>query len=125
MEGREPLRVVGLSELFADLNAVDRDIAVSLRQAEKDAGDVVARDAADRLRALQPASSRSADAMVTRVRPAGLVTVEQPLRKTTGKRPDWGVVQMTHAFLPALEEKGEEAKDRIASEVERVAHIRF
>lgn len=125
MNGREPLRVVGLSELFSDLNAVDRDIAVQLRIAEKDAGDVVARDAADRLKALQPASPRSAAGIVTRVRPAGLVTVEQKYRKTTGKRPDWGVTQMTHAFLPALEEKGEEAKERIATEVERVAHTHF
>ncbi len=122
---REPLRVIGLAELFTDLNAVDRDIAIRLRHAEKEAGDVVARDAADRLKGLLPASPRSAAGIVTRVRPAGVVTVEQKLRRTTGKRPDWGVTQMAYAFLPALDEKGAEARDRIAAAVEEVAHTHF
>ena len=123
MAGREPLRVVGLSELFADLNAVDRELAIRLRTAEREAGDVVARDAADKLNSLRPASPRSAAGVVTRVRSAGLVTVEQKYRKTTGKRPDWGVTQMTHAFLPALEEKGEEARERIAAAVEETINF--
>jgi hypothetical protein len=123
MNGREPLRVVGLTELFADLNAVDRELAIRLRTAEREAGDVVAKDAADRLKGLKPASPRSAAGVKTQVRSAGLVTVEQKLRKTTGKRPDWGVIQMMHAFLPALEEKGEEAKARIAEAVERAVNF--
>jgi len=65
MNGREPLRVVGLTELFADLNAVDRELAIRLRTAEREAGDVVAKDAADRLKGLKPASPRSAAGVKT------------------------------------------------------------
>lgn len=36
------------------------------------------------------------------------VYVTQRARKVTGKRPDFGALQMTHAFIPALEAHREE-----------------
>lgn len=99
----KPVRVLGLSELISALNAVDRDLAKELRAKLKEAADVVAKDASARLSELSPSPSRSAASIRPRVRSAGLVTVEQTRRKTTGKRPDWGAIQMRDAFLPAAD----------------------
>lgn len=120
--GRKPYNVTGLSELIKDLEAVDRDLPKVLKAKLQEAAEPVAHDAADKLRALQPASTRSADGIIVRVRNAGLVTVEQKERKTTGRRPDWGATQMTHALLPAAEEKGAEAVRSVEDAIDEVAH---
>lgn len=54
-------------------------------------------------------SNVSAAGFQERVRAGGLVRVEQSLRKTTGKRPDWGALMVTKAMLPAREAKLEGA----------------
>jgi hypothetical protein len=118
----QPLRVLGLSELVAALNAVDRDLAKDLRRELRDAGEVVARGVREKLMELFPSPVRSAAGVVVRVRPAsGTVTVEQKYRKTTGKRPDWGVTQMKDAFLPAAEEEGDLAKQHIEAAIDNTA----
>lgn len=118
---RAPYEVVGLSETLAALTAVDRDLARNLRSELKEAGEIVARDVRDKLQGLSPSSPRSAAGVVTKVRSAGLVTVEQRLGKTTGRRGDWGVTQMRHAFLPAAEEKEELAALHIEAAVDNTA----
>jgi hypothetical protein len=70
---------------------------------------------------LSPPSPRSAAGVITRVRSAGLVTVEQKLRKTTGKRGDWGVTQMKYAFLPAADEKQELASAHVEAAIDNTA----
>lgn len=121
MADGQPLRVLGLSELIAALNAVDRDLAKDLRAGLKEAGEVVARGVREKLMELFPAPARSAAGVVVRVRSAGLVTVEQKYRKTTGKRPDWGVTQMKDAFLPAADERQELAAQHIEAVVDNTA----
>jgi hypothetical protein len=54
-------------------------------------------------------STASAAGFQERVRAGGLVRVEQALRKTTGKRPDFGALMVTHAMLPARDAKLEGA----------------
>jgi len=119
--GSQPFRVIGLSELITALNAVDRDLSRDLKHELKEAGEIVARDAREKLGELSPPSPRSAANIITRVRSAGLVTVEQRLRKTTGKRGDWGVTQMVRAFLPAAEEKQELAVAHIEAAIDNTA----
>ncbi len=46
-------------------------------------------------------ATRSASGFKVRVRQRG-VEVEQSLRKTTGRHPEWGSVQMRRGLLPAL-----------------------
>jgi hypothetical protein len=99
----KPVRVLGLAELIQALDAVDRDLRLAFLASLKEAANVVAEDASARLAELSPAPSRSAAGIVPRARTAGLITVEQKLRRTTGKRPDWGVTQMRYAFLPAAD----------------------
>lgn len=117
----QPIRVLGLSELLSALNAVDRDLAKNLRSELKEAGEVVARDAREKLSSLFPSPVRSAAGIVVRVRSAGLVTVEQKYRKTTGKRPDWGVTQMKDAFLPAADAKQDIAAQHIEAAIDNTA----
>jgi hypothetical protein len=47
-----------------------------------------------------------------RVRQRG-VAVEQSRRRTTGLRPDFGVLQMQRALLPALDTKQSEVVDKV------------
>lgn len=112
------MRVLGLSELIRSLDAIDRDLPDALRAELKEAADVVAGDVAARL---QPLSPHSASGVVARVRAAGLVTVEQKFRKTTGRRPDWGVTQMRYAFLPAAEQDQEMFNEKVETAIDRVA----
>jgi hypothetical protein len=120
MPGR-PLRVLGLSELIKALNAVDRDLARALRASLKEAADFVAKDAGARLSELSPSPARSAAGVVPRVRNAGLVTVEQKLRRTTGKRPDWGATQMARAFLPAADADADQVAAMVETAIDSVA----
>jgi hypothetical protein len=117
----KPVRILGLAELISALNEVDRDLAVTLRGELKEVAGVVAKDAAERLAALDPTPAKSAAGIIPRVRSAGLVTVEQKYRKTTGKRPDWGVRQMQDAFLPAADANEDKVASEIEAAIDRVA----
>jgi hypothetical protein len=116
-----PFRVLGLAELIQALNAVDRELTVELRARLKEAAALVAEDASSKLSQLQPAPSRSAAGIIPRVRSAGLVTVEQKLGRTTGKRPDWGATQMSRAFLPAADEDAEVVAGMVEKAIDDVA----
>lgn len=50
----------------------------------------------------------------------GGVEVEQRLRKTTGKRGDWGVIQMRKGLIPALYDKEKEIVALLDTAIERV-----
>jgi hypothetical protein len=115
------MRVLGLAELIKALNAVDRDLAKELRAKLKEAAVVVSEEASARLADLSPAPARSAAGIIPRVRSAGLVTVEQGLRRTTGKRPDWGATQMERAFLPAADAEQDVVAEMIETAINDVA----
>jgi hypothetical protein len=114
-------RTVGLTELIQALNAVDRDLSVALLTKLKEAAEFVSKDASARLADLSPAPTRSAAGIIPRVRSAGLVTVEQKLRKTTGKRPDWGATQMERAFLPAADADADVVAAMVTKAIDEVA----
>ena len=115
------MKVLGLSELIRDLNAIDRDLAADLRTRLRAVGELVARDVRQRVGRFSPPSPRTGAGVKVRVRSAGLVTVEQTKRKTTGKRPDWGVTQMKDAFLPAADANEETVVRGVDAAIERVA----
>jgi len=54
------------------------------------------------------------------VRAAGLVQVEEAKRKTTGKHPEFGALQMTKALLPARDAKLEKAASGLELRIGRV-----
>src|SRR4051812_31611934 len=96
------IRYEGLREVAQALREVDRGALVELTKDLGEVGGVVERDARSRFDRIDAASAAGFD---TRVRvnssSLGLVTVGQKLRKTTGRRPDFGALQVTSALLPA------------------------
>lgn len=104
-----PTRIPGLAELFRDLAAIDAELPGEMRAALKEAAGPVADDVRARLGELKPPPGRTISGVRVYVRSAGTVSIEQARRKTTGKRPDWGVTQMKDAFLPAAETGQDEA----------------
>lgn len=115
----ETVRVVGYREL---VRACDRSGAASKKQVRKAlgaAGEVVRADAAERFVGY---SAKSAAGFKVSVRQAG-VSVRQSLRKTTGKRPDYGALQMTKALLPARAEKTDAIEHEFELALDRVADI--
>lgn len=92
------LRVEGYREFMQLMARTDRASRKAVRDEIRKAGEHVRVDAAG---LFSPTDARTAAGYKTRVRQRG-VAVEQSLRKTTGKRPDFGALQMRRALLPAL-----------------------
>lgn len=115
--GRElEVRVIGLRELQRALRAVSADAAKELRRELKELAEPV-REEARRLFA--PLSPRSAAGFRVAVRSRG-VAVEQRLRRTTGRRPDFGSLQMQRALLPALGAKRGEVERGLEEMLDRL-----
>ena len=119
---QETIRIHGLRELQRAAQRAGKEARKEVRAALRDAAEPVRRDATARFAVVD---ARSAAGYRVAVRQRG-VAVEQRLRKTTGKRPDYGSLQMTRALLPALqanaeliEREAEKAVDRIADHFER------
>jgi len=93
----EVLKVTGYRELLRACQRADRGTRNEVRRAFRQVGEIVRADAAEDFASY---SAKSAAGFKVRVRQRG-VAVEQSLRKTTGKHPEWGALQMTKALLPA------------------------
>jgi hypothetical protein len=92
------LVVKGYREFMRACNQGDKETKKYVRGVLREAGDIVRVDATRRF---APVDSPSAAGYRTRVRQRG-VAVEQSIRKTTGKHPEYGALQMRQALLPAL-----------------------
>lgn len=120
MASPETIRVEGLRSLLRATDKAEKQTKKLVRDELRRAAEPV-RDEARRL--LAPVDSRSASRIGISVRKVGLVSVEQRLRRTTGKHPQFGSLQMRKAFVPALGSRSdvvvgrlEEALDRLADE---------
>jgi hypothetical protein len=69
--------------------------------------------------------TRSAAGFRVRVRNAGSVTVEQTLRRVTGKRPDYGALQMKVGLVPAIDEKSGEVERRLEQALDHITSENF
>ena len=111
------VRVRGLRETQRALQKVNKEAAKTVRDALKEATEPVASDARSRL-------SRYAGASVGTIGPRATnrgVFVTQRARKKTGKRGDFGVLQMQEVLVPALEEHEGEIVERVDDALERLA----
>lgn len=113
---QQTVRVSGLRQLNRAFREVDKALAKELRDELRDAAGIVAEDARSRFQSISPSSAAG---FKPRARAAGAF-VEQSKRRTTGKRPDFGALQMTRALLPALEAKEGEVIDRVEQMLDRV-----
>lgn len=111
------VRVKGLREFQRATKQAPKDTRKELREAFRTVGNVVKDEAAQ---LFESVDARSAAGYKTRVRQRG-VAVEQSLRRTTGKRPDFGSLQMREALLPALDAKAEEVEDAMEEALDKVA----
>jgi hypothetical protein len=96
---KETVRIEGLRELIRACDKSEKSVKKALRTKLRSAAEPVRRSAESRFSRY---SSRTASKFGISVRRSGTVSVEQRLRKTTGKRPGWGSLQMSKGLLPAL-----------------------
>jgi len=111
--------VRGYTDLLRALRDADRNTRLEIRHALRDVGELVRSDAAVRF---APIDARSAAGYKVRVRQRG-VAVEQSLRRTTGKHPQYGALQMRRALVPALHENEAETIMKMNEALEKVARI--
>jgi hypothetical protein len=98
----ESIRLHGYRECMAALSKIDKDAQKTVRDALREAAWPVAADTKSRI-----AKYRDVGPVGISVRQRG-VSVEQRKGKTTGKRPDFGALQMRKGFIPALDDNAEE-----------------
>lgn len=111
--------VSGYTELLRALKAADVNTRREIRAQLREVGELVRSDAAARM---APIDARTASGYKVRVRARG-VAVEQSLRKTTGKHPQYGAYQMVHALRPALTANEAETVRHMNEALEKVARI--
>jgi hypothetical protein len=98
------VRVEGLQAVYRGLAAIDRDAYKELRLSLIAAAEPVAASARDKI-------SRYQGASLGTIKPRASVRgafVTQRAKKVTGKRPDFGALQMTRGMIPALDEHEDE-----------------
>jgi hypothetical protein len=113
------LIVRGFKEFLRACDHAPKEAKREVRQILREAGSVVRRDATDRFDAY---STKSAHGYRVVVRSRG-VAVEQSLRKTTGRNPQWGALQMRRALLPALHENTARFEREMEHAVDLIADV--
>lgn len=94
----ETIRLHGYRECLKALAVLDKGSQRAVRDALREAAWPVQADTKSRL-----AEYRDVGPVGISVRARG-VSVEQRKGKVTGKRPDFGALQMTEGFIPALKD---------------------
>lgn len=122
MAERATLQVRGYREFMRATARADRESKRYVRESFRQVGEIIRTEAVGRF---SPVDQRTASGYRTRVRQRG-ISVEQSIAKTTGKRPDYGSLQMRRALLPALMGNQDsllrdldQAMDRVADHFER------
>lgn len=115
------VRVDGLDDLVRAFGKISKDLRREVQRELSDAAKIVATEARAKISGLAPPGSpRTVGGVRPRVR-GSTAFVEQRLGKTTGKRGDWGAIQMRRAFLPSLDEKQDEVVERLDRMLDRLA----
>lgn len=120
----QTVKVKGYREFLRAASRAGKEAKTEVRAAFRDVAEPVRAEATSRFSTVD---TRSAQGFRIAVRARG-VAVEQRLKKTTGKRGDYGSLQMRRALIPALSAnedkimKGmEKALDKIADHFEKGA----
>ena len=103
------IKVKGLREFQRACNKSSKEVKSGLRRRLRESGDIVRDEARSRFAGID---ARSAAGYRTAVRARG-VSVEQRLGRTTGRRPDFGALQMRDALVPALDAKSGEVERKL------------
>lgn len=114
----ESLRVKGFRQLLKATDRAERDEKLFVREAFKKVGDTVRLDATRRF---EKYDARSAQGYRTKVRQGGVV-VQQSLRRTTNRHPEYAKLQMRKALLPALASKKADVERGVELALEEVSN---
>jgi hypothetical protein len=114
------VRVTGVRELIRAADAAGKATKKQVRDRLRRAAEPVRADAASRLARYD---EKSASRLGISVRKTGSVSVEQRLRRTTGQRPNFGVLQMNRALIPSLEANTREIERELEAAVDDIADI--
>ena len=113
------IQVEGLSKFLRATSRAEKGTKKRIQTRFRAVGEIVRRDATARISTYD---AHTAGGYRVRVRQRG-VEVEQRLRRTTGKRGDWGALQMDKGLIPAAEQNAnqirtefQKALDELASE---------
>jgi len=113
------LVVTGYKQFLRACDHAGKDTKREVRGTFRRVGEIVRANAAERFSAISP---KSAEGYRVSVRQRG-VSVEQGLRRTTGRRPDYGALQMRDALLPALESKEQDVEREFEHAIDTVVDI--
>lgn len=111
------LRLHGYRELLKAFQDAPKTERKALRDDLRAAGRIVQADAVMRLAHYNPEAART---LRVAVRQRG-VAVEQSHPRVTGKRPDFGALQMNRALIPALDDKRGEVEQMVERTLDRLA----
>ena len=117
MAEAETLRVKGYRDFVRATNRAGLEARRAVRTQFRQIGEPVRAEAQ---RLFEQFDARSAAGFRIGVTQRG-VFVEQGLRKTTGKRPDYGALQMRKALLPALQLKQADVEKAMERAIDGVA----
>lgn len=95
------LKVKGLRDLHRALKTADDQLKRELESELRAAGDLVAESSRARF---VNVDARSAAGFKSKVKGFGRVVVQQSRRRVTGRRGDYGSLQMRRALIPAVAE---------------------
>ena len=115
----ETIRVKGYREYVRAVSKAEKSTKRVVHAKLREAGDVVREDARRRF---ERYDTRSASGYRIRSRVGGIF-VEQSLRKTTGRHPEYGALQMRVALEPALDAKAGEVERRLEQALDELADM--
>ena len=113
------VKLKGYKEFMRAVNKSEKSTKKIVHEKLREAGSIVRDDARRRF---QRYDVKSASGFRIRSRVGG-VFVEQSLRKTTGKHPEYGTLQMMAALEPALDAKSAEVERRLEQAMDELADI--
>jgi len=111
--------VRGFKELSKASLLADRALRSEQRKLFREVGEPIRSEAAVRFASID---RKSAAGYRVRVRQRGVI-VEQSLRKTTGKHPEYGALQMRRALLPAQQHQAPETFQRMERAIDKVCDL--
>lgn len=113
------VRIRGLRETQRAFKRMSGAVGPTLREGLRGAAEPVAREARMRVGQYAGAKTSTIGPRVT----LSSVKVTQRARKVTGLRPDFGALQMTRAFIPALEHNTETVQRAASEALESVEQL--
>ena len=111
------LKVTGLREFLAKTDAAGKQTKRLVREGLREAAEPVRREAARLFTAYDEKSAQNYRVVIRRT---GTIRVEQRLRRTTGKHPEFGKLQMREALLPAADRKRDELYANVEGQLREI-----